>query len=192
MCKTLILEEKMGGLRQIVKTRDPRINLFSATIKEVSRWQNYGTYVEYRLKITHDGQQDNIMIDGYEFSSVIKDVYFSEKSNPSNNHHYFTINGRASDGDLFEMSFRINGGGVLPYIDGDEVLPYIVYAFILICQIKNKDKVNEIWEAFLGEKYTATPDEFCEITNIRNIIVAKYPFMEMFLQKSLKNINIKK
>ena len=82
---TLIIEKTLGKLREIyitndlVKGREDAISRFSAEKETLSIWQDYGQYNEDRLTITHDGKTDNIVMDGFVISPVVKDTHFFSK-----------------------------------------------------------------------------------------------------------------
>ena len=111
---TLIIEKTLGKLREIyitndlVKGREDAISRFSAEKETLRIWQDYGQYNEDRLTITHDGKTDNIVMDGFVISPVVKDTHFFTLSTGIHSHE-FEIMGETPEGQIFELRLTISG-----------------------------------------------------------------------------------
>lgn len=185
---TLIIEKTLGKLREIyitndlVKGREDVISRFSAEKETLSIWQDYGQYNEDRLTITHDGNTDNIVMDGFVISPVVKDTHFFTLSTGIHSHE-FEIMGETPGGQIFELRLTISG---------PEILPYIVYAIILLSYIKDVEKTEVFWEMIrtgslsgtIGEKI----DLIVEFKGLCGKIINEYPFMKLFLQKGFNEV----
>ena len=110
---TLIIEKTLGKLREIyitndlVKGREDAISRFSAEKETLSIWQDYGQYNEDRLTIIHDGKTDNIVMDGFVISPVVKDTHFFTLSSGINSHK-FEIIGETPEGQGVCFHAKIN------------------------------------------------------------------------------------
>ena len=185
---TLIVENTIGKLREIyitndfVKVREDVISRFSAEKETLRIWQNYGQYNEDRLTITHDGNTDNIVIDGFVISPIVKDTHFFTLSSGFNIHD-FEIMGETPEGQVFELKLTISD---------PEILPYIVYAIILLSYIKDVEKTEVFWKMIrtgylsgtIGEKI----DLIIEFKGLCGKVINEYPFMKLFLQKGFNEV----
>ena len=185
---TLIIEKTLGKLREIyitndlVKGREDAISRFSAEKETLSIWQDYGQYNEDRLTITHDGKTDNIVMDGFVISPVVKDTHFFTLSSGIDKHE-FEIMGETPEGQVFELRLTISE---------PEILPYIVYAIILLSYIKDVKKTKVFWEMIrtgsisgtIGEKI----DLIVEFKGLCGKMINEYPFMKLFLQKGFNQV----
>ena len=184
----LSIEKTLGKLREIyitkdlVKGREDSISRFSAEKETLSIWQDYGQYNEDRLTIIHDGKTDNIVMDGFVISPVVKDTHFFTLSTGIHSHE-FEIMGETPEGQIFELRLTISG---------PEILPYIVYAIILLSYIKDVEKTEVFWEMIrtgslsgtIGEKI----DLIVEFKGLCGKIINEYPFMKLFLQKGFNEV----
>lgn len=186
----IALEKILGSLRQVSFYKNSHkcsdfidTSRFSATKYILSSWFYYGQYNENRLVLMHEGSTDDIELNGYTISSTVKDIHFFLTSRDVDKHD-FTFSIQAPDGEVYEQTF---------HIDNYELLPYIVYAIILLTYVKDKNKTSVFWNMLiqgtlpylsLGQKL----DYVNELNVIAKSIIEKYPFTKQFFQKGLKEI----
>ena len=185
---TLIIEKTLGKLREIyitndlVKGREDAISRFSAEKETLRIWQDYGQYNEDRLTIIHDGKTDNIVMDGFVISPVVKDTHFFTLSSGINSHK-FEIIGETPEGQAFELRLGISE---------PEILPYIVYAIILLSYIKDVEKtevfLKMIRTGYLSGTIGEKIDLIIEFKGLCGKVINEYPFMKLFLQKGFNEV----
>ena len=121
-------------------------------------------------------------MDGFVISPVVKDTHFFTLSTDIHSHE-FEIMGETPEGQIFELRLTISG---------PEILPYIVYAIILLSYIKDVEKTEVFWEMIrtgslsgtIGEKI----DLIVEFKGLCGKIINEYPFMKLFLQKGFNEV----
>lgn len=186
----IALEKILGSLRQVSFYKNSHkcsdfidTSRFSATKYILSCWSHYGQYNENRLVLMHEGNTDDIELNGYTISSTVKDIHFFLTSRDVNEHD-FTFSIQASDGEVYEQTF---------HIENNELLPHIVYAIILLTSVKDKNKTSIFWTMLiqgtipyvsLGQKL----DYVNELKMIAKSIIEEYPFTKQFFQDGLKEI----
>lgn len=189
MDKTVLAVEKiLGSLRQVSFYKDRHkcsdfidTSRFSATKHTISCWSNYGQYNENRLVLMYEGKTDDIELNGFLFSSTVKDILFFLVSREEYRHD-FTFSIQSPEGEVYEQTFRIYN---------NELLPHIVYAIILIAHIKDRNKTAIFWDMLIGEKLSNISlgqklDYVKELNTIAMSIIEKYPFTKQFFQSGLK------
>ena len=103
----------------------------------------------------------------------------------ANNHHRVTLSGRDGNGKLFEETFVIYG---------EELLPGLVYAMILFSATNNITLGVEYWKALSGKfslKYASDGEHLDKVIALKKLsenIVKEHPYMELFLQKGMKEV----
>lgn len=183
----LTIEQSLGCLKEINLGNVPalapswadRTNKFSVTRECIRCWQDYGQYSEDRLNILINGASNNIVINGYTFFPVVKDIFYWQLSS-SVARHTFTLNYRTPTGELSESTFTIRSA---------EVLPFIIYAMVLISKM-GEDALT-VWQLMnnttpftLGELI----DRIKSLQDSAKSIIGEYPFMERFFQDIIKCI----
>lgn len=183
----LTIEQSLGCLKEINLGNVPalapgqtdRTKKFAVTRECIRCWQDYGQYNEDRLEILVDGARDNIGINGYTFFPVVKDIFYWQKSSsvPS---HKFTLSYRTPKGELSDSTFIIHSA---------EVLPYIIYAMVLIS--KEGEASTTFWELMNNtNKFTLGEliDWINRLEGKAKRMMEDYPFMEKFFQNLIKQI----
>lgn len=188
------LEKNLGMLRQIdlgdeeeFRFVDVSIYRLIASVRTIRCWSDYGQFKERRLSLCLDGKQDNIKLNGITIFYVVKDIlkfYLSRNGC----HHNFTINWQIDNGDIYEQSFSL-------YCEADDnLLPHIVYAILLISEVKNEEMVQIYWDMLTNGSFpinNTIGKNLDDANNLRKIIdkiVQEYPFTEKFFQDGMKNI----
>lgn len=115
----IALEKILGSLRQVSFYKNSHkcsdfidTSRFSATKYILSCWSHYGQYNENRLVLMHEGNTDDIELNGYTISSTVKDIHFFLTSRDVNEHD-FTFSIQASDGEVYEQTFHIENNELL-------------------------------------------------------------------------------
>lgn len=176
------LEKNLGMLRQIdlgdeeeFRFVDVSIYRLIASVRTIRCWSDYGQFNERRLSLCLDGKQDNIKLNGITIFYVVKDIlkfYLSRNGC----HHNFTINWQIDNGDIYEQSFSL-------YCEADDnLLPHIVYAILLISEVKNEEMVQIYWDMLTNGSFpinNTIGKNLDDANNLRKIIdkiVQEYPF----------------
>lgn len=190
MDNILAVEKILGGLRQVNFNQNQikcdefiDTSRFSAKKYTISFWSDYGQYNEDRLILTHEGKTDDIELNGYTISSIVKDIHLFYLSREQVKHD-FTLSIQSPEEEVYEQTFRIYN---------NELLRHIVYAIIFITNIKDKNKTNMFWNMLvendfpnisLGQKL----DYVIQLNTVANSIIKQYPFTKSFFQNGLKKI----
>ena len=129
MDNILAVEKILGGLRQVNFNQNQikcdefiDTSRFSAKKYTISFWSDYGQYNEDRLILTHEGKTDDIELNGYTISSIVKDIHLFYLSREQVKHD-FTLSIQSPEEEVYEQTFRIYN---------NELLRHIVYAIIFI------------------------------------------------------------
>lgn len=152
----LTVEKTLGGLREINLGSKPAFRLvsydkFHAEKVTLRVWSDYGQYNEDRIHLYIDGEEPStIRIGDVEFSPVIKDIHYFQRSS-SVADHTFTLNGKKDNGEIFEKEF---------FIKGHEVLPSIIYAMCIISHLEDIALSREYWHVCLLQSHSTTKGEF--------------------------------
>ncbi len=177
-------EIKVGG--SILKCGDNvRFEKFHGEKETLSCWQDYGQYNEDRIHLLQNGDETPIKIGQWEFWPVVKDIHYWQVSTEANNHHRVTLSGRDGNGKLFEETFVIYG---------EELLPGLVYAMILFSVTNDITLGVEYWKALSGKfslKYASDGEHLDKVIALKKLsenIVKEHPYMELFLQKGMKEV----
>ena len=76
----------------------------------------------------------------------------------------------------------------------DNLLPHIVYAILLISEVKNEEMVQIYWDMLTNGSFpinNTIGKNLDDANNLRKIIdkiVQEYPFTEKFFQDGMKNV----
>lgn len=185
------VEKTMGGLRQITLRRgNTSFALktdysFSAEAETISCWQDYGQYNEDRLHLLWEGEEKPIIIDEVEFWPIVKDIFYFQLSTSAHNFHRVTLNGKMSDGKIFEEEYTIKG---------DDILPEIIYLMILISKTGDPILTKDMWNAMtrdLSLSYQTVGEHLDKVAQVKKLsedILPEYPFMASFFQMGLPTI----
>lgn len=184
------VELTMGSLRQLTEGGNilrcgdgERFKKFSATIETISCWSDYGQYNEDRIHLLQDGKEIPVKIGQWEFWPLIKDIHYWQKKSEASNFHKVTLNGRDAKMQLFEVTF---------VIDGEELLPGIIYAMIIFSRVNDIKLGKEYWDSLTGKrglKYSSHGEHLDKVINLQNVckqIVEGHPYIELFLQNGLQ------
>jgi hypothetical protein len=182
--RTLI--QTMGDLQEFIHRGRWTLNNsnFYAERKGVSDYENYGLNENYHIVITHDNQQQDIIINGITFDyNVYEKLYIPNRNDKT---HTYTIRGRFQDGSLFEGKFRQK-------IFNNDCLRCIVYAMILISELRNVQTAERYWLCVNEESlHNITPSQQLEyiqkLKELAQTTIQKYPFMEKFFQDGIKRL----
>lgn len=187
------LEKTLGGLRQVYlgnneafRIADLSIYRLTASVQTIRIWSDYGQFNEDRLTLSLDGKQDNIILNGVTISHIVKDIVKFYVSH-DDRHHKFTINWKTEKGDIYEQTFSL-------YCESeDALLPHIVYAMLLVSEVKDEETVLIYWDmltdgAFPNITVGKQLDYANKLKEIGNKIVQTYPFTEKFFQDGMKKV----
>ena len=194
--RILALEKTLGGLRQVdlgcekIFRRVAIDNyLLTASVKIIRVWSDYGSLNENRLTLSLDGKQDDIVINGTTIDHVIKDVYkFYNPLNRRDCSHSFTLNWKTPEGYLSENTFYL----ACDDIENDSLLPHIVYAMLLVSEVKDAQLCLTYWDILTrGSFPIVSPGQ--NLDNINNLkqlgdkLAKEYPFTQKFFQDGIQN-----
>lgn len=190
MIKIVTLEKSFGSLREIdlgsneawriAKLEDYKL---TASIKTLRCWSDYGQFNENRISISIEGKDDDIKINDSVFSANVKDVlkfYLSR----DDVHHDFAISGQTLDGKIFEQTF---------YSNEDGVLPFIIYAMLLVAYAKEAKLAYTYWDMLMAGKFPPTTvgrkiDLANEVKEMLKVLTKEYPFMKKFAQEGMERV----
>ena len=189
----IIIEKRFGKLGEIkigiLNNLSQLINNKKYLLGEKEQiriWSDYGQYSENRITLINDGNNENLALENFVFSNIVKDIFYWQLSNNKIHHHEFTIEGRDNTGRLFEATFAIGE---------EEIIPYIVYAMILISESPNVETAELYWKSLTGYSldylFANIGEAISTLIKIKELsqhILKKYPFMEFFFQKGLKEM----
>ena len=167
----------MGSLRQLTEGGNilrcgdgERFKKFSATIETISSWSDYGQYNEDRIHLLQDGKEIPVKIGQWEFWPLIKDIHYWQKKSEASNFHKVTLNGRDAKMQLFEVTF---------VIDGEELLPGIIYAMIIFSRVNDIKLGKEYWDSLTGKRGLSDGKDFVDNERIERITGAKLYFRDI-------------
>ena len=186
------IETTFGALRQIKvggsiynSSDKDRFIKFKGEIEPISHWQYYGQYNENLIHLFQQNEEIPIKIGEWEFCPIVKDVHYWQRTTESNNHHNITLNGRDGNGRIFEKTLVIRG---------EELLPGIVYAMVLLSYVNDVALGLEYWEALSGRcpwnqlTYGEHLDKVVSLNRLCKTILEEHPYMELFLQNGMRNV----
>lgn len=193
MERKLYIEKSFASLNELkILGNQPSIyipneqNSLCGEINTIRAWEHYGQYNDDRIILSLNGKTENIKFEKFEFSNIVRDELFFYSSRRGGERHKFVLEGRDEDGRIFEGTFVTRT---------DDILPYIVYAMILITEIKDINKTQYYWKCltdFKNEEQRLTlPEQLDLLYKTRELslkIIRSYPFMEKFLQEGNSKI----
>jgi|GEM_PF-7012133 hypothetical protein len=183
------LEQAMGSLRQTqvkgigITIKSVANKKLGCVVETVSVWSHYGQFNENRIHLLQEGEEKPICIEGVEFWPIIKDENYFQLSTHVNNYHKVTINGRLTNGSLFEETYTI---------PGDDFLSGIIEIIILIAFIGNAEEAKAFWNAMkrgLGIKYNSPGEHLDKVIHFKEMcedIIKIHPYMTFSLQQGLR------
>lgn len=147
---------------------------------------NYGTHNYYQIELFNNGEWNDILSGQYVFSYQIKNNTTWYRSYDEW-HNWFTIEYK-KENDYGKILFDSDAGR---YASCEEILYYIIYAFIFLSEIDDIENVKKIY-SFLFQKQDPCGtlgqriDLYKNVKDIYARIVEKYPFMNEPINKGLE------
>lgn len=194
--RILAIEKTLGGLRQVDLGNEKTFRLvaidnyrLTASVKTLRVWSDYGSLNENRLTLSLDGKQDDIVINGTTIDHVVKDVYkFYNPSNRRDCSHSFTLNWKIPEGCLAENTFDL----ACDDIDNDSLLPHIVYAMLIISEVKDAQLCLTYWDILTRGCFpiVSIGKNLDNVNNLKQLgdkLIKEYPFIQKFFQDGLRN-----
>lgn len=193
--RILVLEKTLGGLRQVDlgcvgAYRCVAIDNYRlvASVKTLRIYSDYGQFNENRLTLSLDGKQDDIEINGTTIDRVVKDVHkFYNPLRRRDCYHSFTLNWKTPEGSLAENTFDLSCDD----IDNDSLLPHIVYAMLIISEVKDTKLSGIYWDMLTSGTFpiVSIGRKLDYVNNLKVIgekLTKEYPFTEKFFQDGMQ------